>query len=140
MRNTPKFILGAGAVALMMGSLAFAPTASAGGEMPSKKDCEAATDKITKGGCVATDRKKGNCMACHRFAGLESTRLQAGNIAPPLVAVKQSWANRGGKEGLRKQVWDATTVNPNSSMPPFGRHKILSDSEIDKIVEFLWTL
>jgi sulfur-oxidizing protein SoxX len=95
MRNTPKFILGAGAVALMLGSLAFAPqTALAGGEMPSKKACKAAKDNVTKGGCIATDRKKGNCMACHTFAGLEKTRLQAGNIAPPLVAMKSRFPDR----------------------------------------------
>lgn len=140
MRYTAKLMAGAGAILAIAGSLLITPASFAAGEMPSKKVCESSTDAVVQGGCIMTDRKKGNCMACHRFAGLESTRLQAGNIAPPLVAVKQSWANRGGKEGLRKQVWDATAANPNSSMPPFGRHKILSDSEIDKIVEFLWTL
>ena len=137
MRNTPKFILGAGAVALMMGSLAFAPTASAGGEMPSKKACKAAKDKITKGGCVATDRKKGNCMACHTFAGLEKTRLQAGNVAPPLVAMKARFPDRAK---LRKQIWDANSNNKGSVMPPFGRHQILSEKEIDLVVDWLQTL
>lgn len=140
MRYTAKLLAGAGAMFVIASSLLFTPAAYAVGEMPSKKVCKEASDKVVKGGCVMTDRKKGNCMACHRFAGLEKTRLQAGNIAPPLIAVKQSWANRGGKDALRKQVWDATAVNPNSSMPPFGRHKILKDDEIDAIVEFLWTL
>ena len=140
MRYTAKLIAGTGAMLAIAGSLLFTPAAYAVGEMPSKKVCGNSTDTVVKGGCVMTDRKKGNCMACHRFAGLEKTRLQAGNIGPALIAIKQSWANRGGKSGLRKQIWDATAINPNSSMPPFGRHKILSNDEIDKIVDFLWTL
>ena len=44
------------------------------------------------------------------------------------------------KAKLRAQVWDATVANPKTSMPPFGRHKLLSEEEVDKIVEFLLTL
>lgn len=138
MRNTPKYLVGAGAVALMLGSLAFTPqTALAVGEMPSKKACEAAIDNVTKGGCIATDRKKGNCMACHTFAGLEKTRLQAGNIAPPLVGMKARFPDRAK---LRAQVYDATKANPGTVMPPFGRNKILSNKDIDLIVDWLETL
>ena len=60
-----------------------------------------------------------------------------GNIAPPLVSMTQRFPD---KAKLRTQVWDATVANPNTSMPPFGRHKILSEDEIDKVVEFLLTL
>jgi sulfur-oxidizing protein SoxX len=138
MRNTPKYLVGAGAVALMLGSLAFTPqTALAGGEMPSKKACKVAKDNITKGGCIATDRKKGNCMACHTFAGLEKTRLQAGNIAPPLVGMKARYPDRAK---LRAQVYDATKNNPDTVMPPYGRHEILSNKEIDLVVDWLYTL
>ncbi len=38
------------------------------------------------------------------------------------------------------QVWDAGVANPRTVMPPFGRHGILSEDEIDKVVEFLLTL
>ena len=138
MRNTPKYLVGAGAVALMLGSLAFTPqTALAGGEMPSKAACKAAKDNVTKGGCIATDRKKGNCMACHTFAGLEKTRLQAGNIAPPLSHMKARFPDRAK---LRAQVYDATKNNPGTVMPPFGRNKILSNKEIDLVVDWLETL
>ena len=44
------------------------------------------------------------------------------------------------KAKLRAQVWDATAINPRTVMPPYGRHKILSEEEIDKVVEFLLTL
>jgi len=72
-------------------------------------------------------------VACHQIAG----GTLPGNIGPPLVAMKQRFPS---KQALREQIWDATKRNPNTSMPPFGRHKILTDDEIDKIVEFIWTL
>ena len=43
-------------------------------------------------------------------------------------------------EKLREQIFDATKVNPKTVMPPFGRHNILTQDEIDKIVEFVSTL
>jgi sulfur-oxidizing protein SoxX len=30
--------------------------------------------------------------------------------------------------------------NPNSIMPPFGRHKMLSEEQIDQIVDYVYTL
>jgi sulfur-oxidizing protein SoxX len=44
------------------------------------------------------------------------------------------------KAQLRAQIWDATVKNPNSMMPPFGRHEILSEGEIDKVVEYIHSL
>jgi len=44
------------------------------------------------------------------------------------------------KSKLKDQIWDATTNNPNSIMPPFGKHKILSEDELDKVVEFIYSL
>jgi sulfur-oxidizing protein SoxX len=41
---------------------------------------------------------------------------------------------------LRAQISDATVKNPNTMMPPFGKHEILSDGEIDKIVEYIHSL
>jgi sulfur-oxidizing protein SoxX len=123
MRYTAHIIAGASALAIILGTSLFPTVTFAGGEMPSKKVCKSATDTVVKGGCVMTDRKKGNCMACHQFKGLEKTRLQAGNVAPPLIAMKQRFPD---KAKLRKQVYDATSIVKNSPMPPFGRHGILS--------------
>ncbi len=86
-----------------------------------------------EGKSIAFDRKKGNCLACHAIADGESP----GNIAPPLVAMKARYPD---KEKLKSQIWDATKVNEESPMPPFGAHKILSSAEIDKVVEFVWGL
>jgi sulfur-oxidizing protein SoxX len=44
------------------------------------------------------------------------------------------------KARLRAQIWDPTISNPNSIMPPFGLHGILSEDEIDKVVEFVHSL
>jgi sulfur-oxidizing protein SoxX len=82
---------------------------------------------------LAFSRKKGNCLACHSMADGESP----GNIAPPLIGMKARYPE---KEKLKAQIWDATKVNEESPMPPFGTHKILSAAEIDKVVEFVWGL
>ena len=37
-------------------------------------------------------------------------------------------------------VFDETKRNPQTVMPPFGRNRILTDKEINAIVDFLQTL
>ncbi len=91
------------------------------------------TSTADEGKEIAFSRKKGNCLACHAMADGESP----GNIAPPLVSMKARYPE---KEKLKAQIWDATKVNEESPMPPFGTHKILSAAEIDKVVEFVWGL
>ncbi len=88
---------------------------------------------IKAGKELAFDRKMGNCLACHQ---IEGGKL-AGNIGPPLVAMKARFPDRAK---LRAQIYDARKNNPNSIMPPFGPHAILSDSEIDKITTFIHSL
>ncbi|MDX2506596.1 MAG: sulfur oxidation c-type cytochrome SoxX [Gammaproteobacteria bacterium] len=85
---------------------------------------------IDKGKELAFSRKKGNCLACHSIKGGKLP----GNIAPPLVAMQQRFPDRAK---LRAQIYDSTATNPNSIMPPFGRHKILSDKEIDLVTDFI---
>ena len=41
---------------------------------------------------------------------------------------------------LRAQIWDATEKNGNSIMPPFGKHKMLSEEQIDLITDYVYTL
>ena len=95
----------------------------------------AASDQasIAEGKKIAFDRKKGNCLACHMIAD----GSLPGDIGPPLVAMKARFPN---KAALRAQIWNASAKNPNTIMPPFGRHQILSDSEIDKITDFIHSL
>ena len=93
----------------------------------------AAASMIEEGRKIALDRRKGNCMACHVMAGA----TLPGNIGPPLVAMKARFPD---KTKLRAQIWDASKINPQSLMPPFGRHEILTEDEIDKVVEFVHSL
>ncbi len=88
---------------------------------------------VDAGKKLAFNRKKGNCLACHQIAGGKL----AGNIGPPLVAMKARFPD---KAKLRAQIFDPRKANPNTVMPPFGPHAILSDKEIDQIVEFIYTL
>ena len=110
--------------AVLASSLTLLPAAQA--------DSEGAA-MLEEGKKIAFTRAQGNCLACHYIEGGESP----GTIAPPLVAMSSRYPD---KAALRAQIWDATVANPDSSMPPFGRHDILSEDEIDKVTEFIWAL
>ena len=88
---------------------------------------------VAEGKKLAFNRKKGNCLACHMIAG----GSLPGDIGPPLVAMKARFPDAAA---LRAQIWNASASNPDTIMPPFGRHQILSDDEIDKITAFIHTL
>jgi sulfur-oxidizing protein SoxX len=60
-----------------------------------------------------------------------------GNQGPPLVAMQDRFPD---KAELRAQIWDPQTRNPHSMMPPFGKHRILTEEELDKVVEYVYTL
>ncbi len=78
-------------------------------------------------------RGKGNCLACH---AIEDGELP-GTIGPPLVYMQQRYPD---KAQLRAQIWDPTVRNPDTLMPPFGKHEILSEDEIDLVVEYIHSL
>jgi sulfur-oxidizing protein SoxX len=88
---------------------------------------------LEQGKEIAFDRKKGNCLACHAISGGELV----GNLGPELVDMKTRYPD---KKRLRNQIWDATKGNPATSMPPFGRHRMLTSEEIDKVVEYIYSL
>ncbi len=122
MRKTARYISTASILVTMLGALSVAPQVAAADEQV-----------IAEGKQIAFDRKKGNCLACHHIEGGEL----AGNIGPALVAMKSRFPD---KAVLRSQIWDATVNNPNTMMPPFGSHEILTEAEIDKVVEFIHSL
>ena len=94
---------------------------------------DGASSIVEKGKAVAFDRKKGNCLACH----MTGDGTLPGNIGPPLIGMKARFPD---KAKLRAQIWDSTVANPNTIMIPFGRNKVLSEEEIDQIVEYVYTL
>lgn len=93
----------------------------------------AIADAVKKGKEIAWSRKKGNCLTCHMMDGGQ----QVGNSGPPLMAMKTRYPD---KASLREQIWDPTKRNPLTNMPPFGRNRILTEAEIDAVVEYLYSL
>jgi len=126
MRKLPSIIKTASSVLALAGSLALWPAVNMAAEGES-------ASAVEQGKALAFDRKMGNCLACHQIEGGDLP----GNIGPPLLAMKARFPD---KAKLRAQIWDATKMNTNSLMPPFGRNQILSEGEIDKVVEFIYTL
>ena len=123
MRKTARFISTASVLATMLGALSAAPQLAVAAD----------AQVLEQGKKLAFDRKKGNCLACHHIEGGDLP----GNIGPALVAMKVRFPD---KAVLRAQIWDATASNPNTMMPPFGRHEIMTEAEIDKVVEFIHSL
>jgi sulfur-oxidizing protein SoxX len=104
----------AAAAILMLPSLGVAADQSA-----APQAAPAVVSPVAQGKAVATDRNKGNCLACHMMGDGEFP----GNFGPPLSQMKERYPDRAV---LRKQIWDATVKNPTSIMPPFGKHGIIN--------------
>lgn len=139
MRKLTKIAAAMGVATLFAG--AAIPAAHAEDPLPTDKQCSEnpPSDALTQGWCAAIIRSKGNCLACH---DMQTPRFPkdlpaSGNIAPPLVVMKARFPDR---EKLRAQIWDATVANPHTIMIPFGKNGVLSEKEIDNIVDFLYTL
>jgi L-cysteine S-thiosulfotransferase len=82
---------------------------------------------------LAFDRGKGNCLTCHVIKGGDLP----GSIGPELVDIKKKYPNR---DDLVAILQDETKRNPVTVMPPFGRNRILTEKEINAVVDFLQTL
>ena len=93
----------------------------------------AIADAVDDGKSIAWSRTKGNCLTCHMVEGGQ----QVGNTGPALIQMKARFPNRAD---LRAQIWDPTKRNPMTNMPPFGRNHILTEKEIDLVVEYLYSL
>lgn len=118
--STKSVLTPALAIALLLGAVAVSRPAQA----------QSATAEGQK---LAFDRSKGNCLTCHEIKGGDL----AGNIGPALTDIKAKYPNRADLVAI---VTDETKRNPLTVMPPFGRNHILSEKEIDAVVDFLQTL
>jgi sulfur-oxidizing protein SoxX len=92
----------------------------------------AASAAASKGQQLAFSRSKGNCLTCHVIKGGDAP----GNVGPELSNMKARFPDR--KE-LVAIISDETKRNPQTVMPPFKRNLILTDQEIEDIVDFLYT-
>jgi sulfur-oxidizing protein SoxX len=91
-----------------------------------------AQSATAEGQKLAFDRGKGNCLTCHVIKGGENP----GTIGPELSDIKKQFK----RDELVAIVFDETKRNPLTQMPPFGRNRILTEKEINAIVDFLLTL
>ena len=142
MRKLRSICVSLATAAVATGLVSLGTTAIAADALPDEKQCRELqpTEATLKGWCVAIIRRKGNCLACHTVTTKKpwpETLPPGGNIAPPLVSMKQRFPD---KDKLWAQVHDATQANPQSVMPPFGKHNILSSQEIDALVEWLYSI
>lgn len=92
-----------------------------------------AQSSAAEGQKLAFDRSKGNCLTCHVIKGGDLP----GSIGPELINIKQKYPDR---KDLVAILNDETKRNPSTVMPPFGRNRILTEQEINAIVDFLQTL
>lgn len=110
------------AILVALGLLAGAAVAPAG-----------AQSTVTEGRKLAFDRGKGNCLTCHVIEGGDLP----GTIGPELKDLKAKYPDRNELVAI---IFDETKRNPQTMMPPFGRNRILTEQEINAIVDFLQTL
>ena len=92
-----------------------------------------AQSSVAEGQKLAFDRGKGNCLTCHDIKGGDLP----GTIGPPLKDIKSKYPDRSELVAI---LTDETKRNPLTMMPPFGRNRILTEQEINAIVDFLQTL
>ena len=103
-----------------------------------------------KGKAIATAGGEASCILCHAVPGAASDRGgPAGDMGPSLAGVGRRLSARQ----LKARIVDASRVNPDTAMPPYGRTQglyqvaspyrgkpLLSDEQIDDVVAFLLTL
>ena len=91
-----------------------------------------AQSAAAEGQKLAFDRGKGNCLTCHVIAGGDAP----GNVGPELTKMKERYPDRAELIAI---VSDESKRNPLTVMPPFKRNLILTDREIEAVVDFLYT-
>jgi L-cysteine S-thiosulfotransferase len=117
--STRPSLIAVFALALLTGATAFSEDACA--------------QSATEGQKLAFDRGKGNCLTCHVIKGGDLP----GTIGPELKDIKSKYPDRNELVAI---VSDETKRNPETVMPPFGRNRILTEQEINAVVDFLQTL
>jgi sulfur-oxidizing protein SoxX len=93
----------------------------------------AESDSIAEGREIAADRNRGNCYSCHMADGAQMT----GNGGPPLMQMQMRFPDR---EVLKAQIADPRVRNPNTVMPPYGAHGILTARELELVVDYIHSL
>jgi sulfur oxidation c-type cytochrome SoxX len=116
-------------VAAMRGVIAKMPV----DHLPEDAKQLARADDVKAGQELALDRGKGNCLACHTIKGGDAPS----SVGRELVDMKRRFPNRAD---LVEILTNEPMRNSIAPMPAFGRNHILTGAEIEKIIDFLYTL
>lgn len=73
-----------------------------------------------------------HCLTCHEVKGADDF----GNVAPSLIGLKARYPDRKEVSAI---IFDETKRNPQTVMPPFGRNLVVTNKEIEEMVDFLYT-
>ncbi|ABQ32232.1 MULTISPECIES: sulfur oxidation c-type cytochrome SoxX [Acidiphilium] len=92
----------------------------------------ATPQQIAAGEKIATTKALGNCVACHSFAGA----VEPGDVGPALKNVKAMIPDRKTFYAI---VFDEQARNPQTVMPAFGKNLILTPTQINEVIDFLYT-
>ena len=95
---------------------------------------QAAEADRARGQRLAHDVYKGNCLACHQIPG-DPSAVSRSDIGPPLLHMRERFPDRAA---LRSQLSDPMARNPQTVMPPFGKHTVLTEEEIDLIIDYIY--
>ncbi len=84
---------------------------------------------------LATSQPVANCVACHVLPDVDLP----GDVGPNLIESMKRYTEKN-RETVRQWIWDATGFKPDTIMPPYGKNKLITEKEIDDIVEYLYSL
>lgn len=83
-----------------------------------------------------TRADKGHCIACHQLPQGAGPATRA-DLGPRLEGTRM---RELGRDRIREVIVDPMRANPDTVMPPYGRHRILEPAEIDRLTDFLHAL
>ncbi len=96
----------------------------------------AASGQARDGRELFTNPGKGNCIACHQVPEGSGPVVRA-DVGPRLDAARLKGWDRAR---LRALLDDPMRANPDTVMPPYGRHRLLDAREIERIIDYLHAL
>lgn len=99
---------------------------------PALAAAQAPTDALA----LYTRAEKGRCIACHQLPQGVGPATRA-DLGPRLEGTRM---RELGRDRIREVIVDPMRANPDTVMPPYGRHRILEAAEIDRLTEFLHAL
>ncbi|MDH5263819.1 MAG: sulfur oxidation c-type cytochrome SoxX [Betaproteobacteria bacterium] len=92
--------------------------------------------QATQGSDLFANPDKGNCIACHQVPEGAGPAVRA-DVGPRLDSARLKGWDRAR---LRALLEDPQRGNPDTVMPPYGRHRLLDDREIERVIDYLHAL